>query len=198
MVIIFDLGKVILDFDHRTITGRLAERSTVPAERIREMIFGGNRERLYDRGKVSSRDFYREVVKFLGIAMPFEEFRDIWTRIFTANETVCGLIRALKKRYKLILLSNTNEMHFDYVFDMFAILRVFDDYVLSYRVGERKPHPRIYMTALQKADCPAGACIYIDDMEEYVWAARRLGMEAIVFKDAQQLQSELKALNIVV
>lgn len=198
MVIIFDLGKVILDFDHRNITRRLAERSRISEERVHDVIFGGDRERSYDRGKISSRDFYRDVVESLGIDVPFQEFKDIWTRIFTSNDDVCNVIRMLKKRYKLLLLSNTNEMHFDYVSGIFEILRTFDDYVLSYRVGERKPHPKIYLTALQKAGCPVGACIYIDDMEPYVVAARQLGMQAIVFRDAQQLQRELSALDIVV
>jgi putative hydrolase of the HAD superfamily len=198
MVIIFDLGKVILDFDHRIITRRLVERSRASEQRIHEVIFGGDRESSYDRGKMKSREFYRDVVKSLGIDLPFREFRDIWTRIFTSNDDVCDIIRKLKSRYRLILLSNTNEMHFDYAFGMFDILKAFDDYVLSYRVGERKPHPKIYLTALQRASCPARACIYIDDMEPYASAARQLGMQAIVFRNAHQLERELAALNVVI
>jgi len=196
MVIVFDLGNVILDFDHRIVTTRLAQLSTVSEKGIHDLIFGGNLESMYDRGKTSSRDFYQDVVKSLDIDVPFEEFRDIWTRIFTLKEDVCDLIRTLKKRYRLILLSNTNEMHFDYAFGAFEILRAFDDYVLSYRVGARKPDPKVYLAALQRAGCQAGECIYIDDKEEYVWAARRLGIQAIVFRNARQLQRELRALNI--
>jgi HAD superfamily hydrolase (TIGR01509 family) len=174
MVIIFDLGKVILDFDHRTITKRLSVRSGIPEERIYEVIFGGSRESLYDRGEVTSRDFYVDVVGSLGMVISFQEFRDIWTRIFTANGGVCALIRRLKKRHKLILLSNTNEMHFDYVLNRFEILKAFDHYVVSHQVGERKPHSKIYMVALEMAGCPAEACLYIDDVEPFVIAARRL------------------------
>ncbi len=87
-------------------------------------------------------------------------------------------------------------MHFDYAFGAFKILGAFDDYVLSYQVGERKPHPKIYLTALEKAKCPASECIYIDDMEPYAVAARRLGMQAIVYRDIQQLERELRALNL--
>lgn len=196
MAIIFDLGKVILDFDHRAITGRLAQMSRISEKRIHDLIFGGDLESMYDRGKMSSREFYQDVVNSLDIDIPFEEFRDIWTQIFTSNEEVCDVIKTLKKRYKLTLLSNTNEMHFDYTFSAFEILRVFDHYVLSYRVGEIKPHPKVYITALQRANCPAGESIYIDDTEPYVWAARQLGIQAIVFRNARQLQRELRALNI--
>jgi putative hydrolase of the HAD superfamily len=196
MVIIFDLGKVILDFDHRSITRRLSRISRVPESRIRDVIFGSDLESMYDRGGISTRAFYTRVVQSLDLAIPFEEFRRIWTRIFSPNEAVCSLIHSLKHRYRLILLSNTNEMHFDHVFDLYDIVRQFDDYVLSYRVGERKPHPRVYAMALEKAGCSAESCIYIDDIECYVRAAREHGMQAIVFRDAQQLRGELKALNI--
>ena len=198
MVIVFDLGKVILDFDHRIVTTRLAQLSRVSEKRIHDLIFARNLESMYDRGKTSSREFYQGVVRSLDIDIPFDEFREIWTKIFTLKEDVCDLIKTLKKRYKLILLSNTNEMHFDYAFGAFEILRAFDDYVLSYRVGARKPDPKVYLAALQRAGCHAGECIYIDDKEENVWAARRLGIQAIVFKNIQQLRRELRALNIEV
>ena len=196
MVIVFDLGKVILDFDHRVITRRLARISGVFEARVHDLVFGRDLERMYDRGKMSSTGFYHTVVKSLGIEMPFEEFRDIWTGIFTANTEVCRIIEKLKKRYRLILLSNTNEMHFDYVLRTFEILSAFDDYVLSYRVGERKPHPNVYAAALERAGCPASECVYVDDMEEYVGAARRLGIHALVFRNAQQLEEDLRALNV--
>ena len=197
-VIIFDLGKVILDFDHRSITRRLAERSSLPEERIQSVIFDENRESLYDRGKMSSREFYVDVVKSLRMDLPFREFRDIWTRIFTPNKAVCNVVQTLKKRYRLMLLSNTNEMHFDYVLGAFEILNLFDDHILSYRVGERKPHSSIYFAALKKADCAPGSCVYIDDMEEYVWAARDLGIQAILFTSSEQLQRELRGLDVLV
>jgi FMN phosphatase YigB (HAD superfamily) len=155
MVIIFDLGKVILDFDHRTITRRLGERSSVPEDRVQRLIFGGELEGMYDRGEIGSEDFHRRVVASLGADIPFEEFRAIWTQIFVLNQEVCQVIRRLKERHRLLLLSNTNEMHFEHALGVFEILRLFDDYVLSYRVGERKPNPRIYLTALRKASCPA-------------------------------------------
>jgi putative hydrolase of the HAD superfamily len=197
MVIIFDLGKVILDFDHRTITKRLSVRSGIPEGRIHEVIFGGNLESLYDRGELTSGDFYGDVVGSLGVDISFEEFRDVWTRIFTPNEDVCELIRRLKKRHKLILLSNTNEMHFDYALDRFEILKAFDHYIVSYQVGERKPHSKIYMVALERARCPAEACLYIDDVEPFVTAARRLGMGGVVFRGVKGLEKELISLRIV-
>jgi HAD superfamily hydrolase (TIGR01509 family) len=196
MTIIFDLGKVILDFDPRAITRRLSGTFKIPEKRIHEVIYGGELESLYDRGKMSSRDFYQDVVRSLGVDLSFREFRDMWTRIFTCNDGVCDVIQALKKRNRLLLLSNTNEMHFEYAVRTFDILNVFDDHILSYRVGERKPHPEIYLAALRTADCPADECTYIDDIEEYVLAARQAGMHGIVFRDAQQLQKELSAVGI--
>ncbi|NIQ39120.1 MAG: HAD-IA family hydrolase [Proteobacteria bacterium] len=196
MVTVFDLGKVILDFDRRTITGRLARISRIPQRQVDDLIFRGGLEEMYDRGELSSRDFYRAVTGSLGIDIPFEAFKAIWTEIFAANEEVCEVVRTLSKHYRLLLLSNTNEMHFDYVLGVFEILRIFDDYVLSYKVGERKPHPKIYEAVLERAQCPAGDCVYIDDMEENVMAARRLGIQGIVYRNGDQLRRSLRAFRV--
>jgi putative hydrolase of the HAD superfamily len=136
------------------------------------------------------------VVRSIDPGIPFFEFKDMWTRIFTLNTGISELIVRLKKHYRLLLLSNTNEMHFDYARDAFTILREFDDHVLSYEVGERKPHARIYAVALERAGCPPRRCVYIDDIEENVEAARVLGINGIVFRNTRQLQSELRALNV--
>jgi HAD superfamily hydrolase (TIGR01509 family) len=197
MVVIFDLGRVILDFDPRDVTRPLTRISGKPEKQVCDVVFGGSLESLYDRGKITSRDFYERVIRCLNVDMTFEQFRRFWTEIFTVKQDVCDIIQAVRDRHKLLLLSNTNEMHFEYAFDRFDVLRLFDDYVLSYRVGERKPHPTIYAAALQKAGCAPGDCVYVDDMEEYVAAARQFRMQALVFRDAPQLEKSLRRLSVL-
>jgi len=197
MVAIFDLGRVILDFDPRDVTRALSRISGKPEKQIYDVAFGGSLESLYDRGKITSRDFYERVIRSLNVDMTFEQFRRLWTEIFTVNRDVCDIIEAVRGRHKLLVLSNTNEMHFEYAFERFDVLRLFDDYVLSYRVGETKPHPAIYSAALQKADCPPEDCVYIDDMEAYVAAARQFGMHAFVFRGAHQLEESLRHLSVI-
>jgi len=197
MVAIFDLGRVILDFDPRDVTRALSLISGKPEKQIHDVAFGGPLESLYDRGKITSEDFYERVIRSLNVDMTFEQFRRLWTEIFTANRDVCDIIEAVRGRHKLLVLSNTNEMHFEYAFERFDVLRLFDDYVLSYRVGETKPHAAIYSAALQKADCPPEDCVYIDDMEAYVAAARQFGMRAFVFRDARQLEESLRRLSVI-
>lgn len=197
MVVIFDLGRVILDFDPRDVIRPLTRMSGKSEKQVGDVVFGEPLEALYDRGKITSRDFCEEVTRGLNVDMTFEQFRRLWTEIFTVKRDVCDIIEAVRDRHKLLILSNTNEMHFEYAKARFEVLQLFDDYVVSYRVGERKPHPAIYSAALQKAGCTPGDCVYIDDIEAYVDAARQFGMHAFVFRDACQLEKSLRRLSVI-
>ncbi|MBU0581138.1 MAG: HAD-IA family hydrolase, partial [Candidatus Margulisbacteria bacterium] len=109
-------------------------------------------ERSYDEGKISTDEFFREISSRLKLNISFAEFKPIWQNIFRLNRGVKEMILRLKKRYRLFLLSNTNELHFDFVKKKYDVLGLLDDYILSYKVGFSKPHPRIFQEALKKAD----------------------------------------------
>ena len=97
-----------------------------------------------------------------------------------------------KQGYRLVLLSNTNAAHFDFLTPRLPILDLFDEKILSFEVGVLKPHPKIYSAAIAAAKCPPQNCFYIDDIPEYVVAARTHGIDAEVFTDVPSLQAHLK------
>ena len=79
-------------------------------------------------------------------------------------------------RYRLGLLSNTNEWHFDHSIRTVDVFPLFDAVTLSYEVGAMKPAPVIYEDMLKKLGVPAGDCVYFDDIQENVDAGIRAGM----------------------
>ena len=115
---------------------------------------------------------------------------------FFPNPGVENLLGVFKGRYPIVLLSNTNEMHFQHLVERFDVLGLPDRFILSYRIGCSKPDPRIYQAAIEAAGHSGDVCVYIDDIPDYVQAASRQGMHGIVFRTAEELQMDLAALGL--
>ncbi len=106
------------------------------------------------------------------------------------------LITRLKPFYLLGLLSNTNKWHFDYGIRKTEVFKLFDAVTLSFEVGTMKPDPRIYHNMLTKLDMNADVCVYIDDLQENVDAAQRVGMLGIHYTSYGSLVLALQGLGI--
>jgi HAD superfamily hydrolase (TIGR01509 family) len=96
-----------------------------------------------------------------------------------------------------VLLSNTNAIHFEMILATYPLLKHFDEFVLSYKVGVMKPAERIYREAITAARCDAGECFYADDVEHYVEGAKRAGIDAVRFESCEQIREELTARGIL-
>ena len=144
-VIVFDLGKVVVDFDHRITSRKLSDISSKSEEEMYDYIFKSGIEKLYDTGKISSEEFYKTAKDYLKINISFEEFSNIWSEIFFEKPEMNDFIAGIdSKKYKKFLLSNTNELHFEYCMKHYPVMKNFDEIFLSYRLGMIKPSQGIY------------------------------------------------------
>src|SRR5207245_7329998 len=133
-----------------------------------------------------------QVCRLLDLDMGYAHFCEIWSSIFLPDTLIPErLLQGLKRRYRLLLLSNTNAIHFNMIRENYPLLRHFDDYVLSYEVGATKPSRQIYEEAISRAQCAPEECFFTDDIAEYVAAAREAGMDAVQFQSAAQIEAEL-------
>jgi putative hydrolase of the HAD superfamily len=196
-VIIYDLGNVILPFNHYRIAEKLSRFSQrkefQDPPKIFSYLFDFEKGAVngYEVGKVSSLEFFQSLKEFLQLSLSFKEFVPIWDDIFLENQEVSQIILSQKGRWKLGLLSNTNPLHFDYILSKFPIVRVFDQWILSHEVGFKKPAVGIYQKAIEWASVEPQKIIFIDDMEKHVEVAVSLGMQGIHFISAKQLKEEL-------
>jgi len=191
--VISDLGKVILFFDNNIFLKKMMNYSPLSLEEMRESIFSHFEVvQDFDRGKLTPQQFYREVLKRFRAQIDYQEFFDIYNDIFSLNPPVLSLLNRLKSRHRLVLLSNTDVMRFGFIKKRFPEILIFDDYVLSYEVGCIKPHPQIYRVALKKAEARADECVFIDDREENIEGARRVGINSILFDSHDQLEASLR------
>ena len=195
--LIFDLGNVILNFDHMVAVKRACADSGCTPEQAYTAVFASGLEKAYDEGCVTSQEFHRQVARRLNWDVSFERFREIWCDIFEVNEPVAALLHEVKGRHRRLLLSNTNEMHFAYCMERFPVLQLLDELVLSYELGFRKPDPRIFREAVRRSGLPAGDCVYVDDVADFVEVARAEGMRAAQYTSAEQLRADLIEFGIL-
>jgi len=197
-LIISDFGGVICSFDYRIFCERLARRIHRTADQVLATAFGNHLQADFETGKLSGREYHRTVMTRLDGDVPYEEFYPMYGDIFTEIPVVGDLLRRLRGQYRLYLLSDTNEIHFGYVRKTVATLSVFDEFIVSYRVGAMKPDPRIYQEALRRSGLPAAACLFVDDRPANVEGAARLGMHAVQFESPAQFANDLLRMGVVI
>jgi len=196
-VILFDLGNVILPFNHYQIAEKLSQFSQrkefQDPQKIFSYFFDFEKGAVngYEVGKVSSIQFFKSLKEYLHLALSFEEFIPIWNDIFIENKEVSEIIRSLKGKKRLGLISNTNPLHFDYILSKFSVIHIFDKWILSHEVGFKKPDVHIFQKAMEWASVEPGKILVIDDMKRHVEMAVSLGMQGTHFISAQQLKDEL-------
>jgi len=197
-VILFDLGNVILPFNHHQIAEKLF-RSTQKKEfqdpqKIFSYLFEYRDGIIndFDVGKISPQEFFQSVKTTLDLSISFDEFIPLWNNIFVEDREVSQIILSLKDKWRLGLLSNTDPLHFNHILSEFPIIQMFDKWILSYEVGFKKPAIEIFQKAIQWASVEPKKILFIDDIKKYVEVAISLGMHGIHFISSDQLKGELQ------
>jgi putative hydrolase of the HAD superfamily len=196
-VIFFDLGNVILPFSHYQIAEKLSrfsqKKEFQDPQRMFSFLFDFENGMVndFDLGKVSPPEFFQSVKQHLSLSISFEAFLPIWNDIFAEDEEVSKIIRSLKGKWRLGLLSNTDPLHFNYILSKFPLMRMFDRWILSYEVGFKKPAVQIFQKAIEWASVEPARILFIDDIKKHVEVAISLGMQGIHFVSASQLKEEL-------
>jgi FMN phosphatase YigB (HAD superfamily) len=190
-VIVLDVGKVLVDYDTKVVLEELSKRCgreigpPLPLD-LDKLFFP-----LYV-GRQSWEDILQVLNTALGFSLEPQEWRGLWCRIFTGE--VPGMREALaelKSDFRLVALSNTEEVHWTFLVQNYPILGLLDGWVVSYKEGVAKPDPAIYGAVVDRYCDGRLPVFYTDDIPRYVEAARRLGWEAEVFSDAARFKEEI-------
>ncbi|MBQ3834354.1 MAG: HAD family phosphatase [Elusimicrobia bacterium] len=195
-VIIFDLGKVIFDYDiDKMARGFLAYSKEEKPDftSIYPATF------LYEKGQISSKEYYNEVVKNLSLEnFSFEEFSEIWNEIFTVNEDVVKIIKEISNKNNIALLSNTNELHFEYLYNLNKDFfdKCFKKLHLSYKMDTRKPEKEIYKKVIDFHNVSPENIFFTDDVSANIEMAKEQGINAFLFEGADKLKKDLQSFGI--
>ncbi len=194
--VIFDLGGVLVGFDWMRACARLEAAGGAPATVIRDVILGGAEKVGFDTGRLGPREFAARCCAAIGVSLPYAEFAGIWCDIFTEKREVTGLLDEIGKHADLVLLSNTDPLHIDWVRSRCGFLAKFRRLVLSYEVGHAKPARQMFERAIGLC-APGSRMIYFDDVAEFVSAARACGLPAEQFVDAAKLRRDLERFGVL-
>ena len=194
--VVFDLGNVLLRYNAVRAALRFVRECEVPLTRVWLHFFTSAVEKAYTRGEISSLEFYRHAKKILRFPVDFKTFRHFWNDIFWENPGMENLLKRLKKHYPLYLITNTNQMHYNYIRKKFKLLRHFKRRFASHEVGCRKPEPEIYLKVLKAVRLRPEQTVFIDDVAKFVRGARKVGMHAVRFRNKARLVKDLKKLGV--
>ncbi|MBM3723925.1 MAG: HAD family phosphatase [Acidobacteria bacterium] len=196
--LLFDLGGVIVPLDFQQLKRNFATLSGRSIPELEVRLAATDLPVRYERGDLDSASFHAELSRTIGLDLDFPAFDRLWNSLFPPGTLLPeSLFQTLKQTHRLILLSNTNELHFRHLRATLPHLSHFHGFVLSYEVRVMKPDPGIFARAIEAAGCAPEECFYIDDVEKYVEGARTAGIDAVRFESAEQVERELRKRGVL-
>ena len=197
--LLFDLGKVVVDFNFELGLERLVGNCGLPLEEFKNVLFDKEWIRPYERGEISTAEYHRHLCEAGQLRMDLATFHDSWSSVFLPDLLVPeDLLSELGQLYPLILVSNTNESHVDYIARNYGVFRYFDSKIFSHVVGSLKPDRKIYEAAIAASGHPAETLFFTDDREENIQAAVDIGMRAHQFTTVPLLVEALRSHGVQV
>jgi glucose-1-phosphatase len=191
--IVFDLGKVLVDFDWSIAAKKIAARSAAPPEQFHEFLAASPLLWQYECGQLSRQNFFEAIQSAIGFQETVAEFNGYFAEIFSLIEPMIALHAELRRReFKTYIFSNTNDLAIEYIRRNFPFFKNFNGYILSYEVGAMKPQPEIY-EAMEKMSGQRGAdLIYIDDRLENVEGGNARGWRTILHESPEKTRTALE------
>jgi 2-haloacid dehalogenase len=197
-IVVFDLGKVLLDFDYGITAGKLAARCSVSHEQIKSFINQSPLLFKYETGLVSTEQFYREVCGASGFCGDIEEFSSFFADIFTPIPPMVQLHAALRQAgFPTYIFSNTNELAIRHIRRNFPFFSNFDGYVFSYEHEAMKPEAKIYEVVEKISGHRGPEILYIDDRPENTAAGTSRGWRVILQESPEQTWAVIRELQML-
>ena len=173
--VIFDLGNIFVTVDHDLIFSNIKKElnNHFSIDELKHKFEQSAARKSYELGAIDSDTFYKALKSELQIDISQMTLRKCWQEIFTGIDGTISMLPELKKQVKLGMISDTNPWHIDIIGEQFDIFGYFDDMIFSYDVNLTKPNPQIFKLGLERMNSEPESCVYVDDLEINIEAARR-------------------------
>ena len=199
--VFFDLGNVLLLFDHQIAWQQMAQLCELDPETVRDAVFRSPLQSQYERGAISSQEFYQQFCQQLEVQPDYRQLMKAASDIFRPAVEVIDVLQQLAKQgCQLGLLSNTCAAHWEWIesLKLAWIEACFQTFVLSFQVRCLKPELEMYVIAAEQTQRQSQQLLLIDDLKENVEAARNAGWDAIQFVGVEDLIEQLNKRNLSV
>lgn len=186
--IIFDLGGVLLNIDYNLTVKAFNDLGIKDFDQIfsqakQDLLFDN-----YECGKINSEEFIKEITKRCNNSIDSESIKSAWNALLLDLPIErLQLLEDLKKRFRIFLLSNTNDIHrvaysnyFEKTFGFSDLSLYFEKQYLSFEIGMRKPNKEIFNFVLSENNLIPSETVFIDDSIQHVQGASEVGIKAIL------------------
>lgn len=197
--IILDLGGVYFSDGTKIASQTLSKKFNLEIELISNTI--GAKSKLgnsYRKGEITLDEFWNDVKKELNIQGNNNKLNHIFLESYSPNERLILKIKELKQKgIKIYYLSDNTKERSEYLQKKFNYQENFIDGVYSFKVKHtKKEGSEIFKIAINKIGEKPENLIYVDDKEDYLIPAKKLGMNVICFKNNEQFEKKLKKFSL--
>jgi epoxide hydrolase-like predicted phosphatase len=197
-VVVFDLGKVLVDFDYSIAACKVAARSNKSLQDLASFLSASPLLIQYESGTVNRQEFFEQIRDAIGFQGNLEEFGGYFADIFTEITPMIALQAELRRRgFKTYIFSNTNDLAIEHVERNFPFFKNFDGYIYSCEVGAMKPDAKIYEAMEKLCGCKGADIIYLDDRPENIQAGLERGWRAILHETPEKTRAALEGFKVV-
>lgn len=196
--IIFDCGGVLFDFSPNKVFEHWSQVSGIDANVLSRRFIFGETYHQFEKGEIDAASFREQILNMLEININDEDFDNGWNCLY--GNIIPGIeqvLQHLKRHYRLVALTNTNEIHAKKWHIMCApLICHFEKVFSSHEIHVRKPERKAYEIVLKYLNLEPENVIFLDDNPEYVRAAQRMNITGIRVTSFSQMVEELKNLGI--
>lgn len=197
--LLFDLGRVVIDFDFERALTAWQAHSRLPPERLRELFAHDEPFRRFEVGALGREDYYAYLRDLLALEGELERIEAGWnaTLIGEITETL-QLVDAVRDRIPCHAITNTNPSHLAAIHQSHpGLLPRFRRVFASHEIGCRKPEPQAFRHVLRELGVAPERTLLFDDLQANVDGARRCGMQAVLVRGPQDVREALRALGLL-
>lgn len=197
-VVVFDLGKVLLDFDYRVAAESLARLSHVSARTINDFIDQSPLLHRYEKGQISGDDFFKEIRQMSGYRGSLADFSELFSEVFTPIEAMIDLQqRLVAAGMPTYIFSNTNDLAIRHIRATYPFYHSCAGHILSYEHGFMKPEAELYEAVERLTGCRETDILYFDDRDENIAAAQRRGWNSILHHSVENSLRSAAAIGLL-
>ena len=198
-IVVFDLGKVLVDFDYSIAGRRIAARAKLSATEVQHVIDHSPVLFRYETGLLDRRQFFEEVSAATGFQGTIEEFAHFFADIFSPiDEMIAMHARLRAARVPTFIFSNTNDLAIEHIRRNFPFFANFDDYVLSYEHRAMKPDAKLYEVVERVTGKLGEQILYLDDRIENAEAGRTRAWRVVHHQTPAATIALMRELNLPV
>ncbi|MBW6509803.1 MAG: HAD family phosphatase [Desulfuromonadales bacterium] len=179
--IVFDLGKVLIDYSYVDFFALLREHG-VQAAKVEDFLLQAGLHD-YEHGYLACDDFLAGMNSLLARPLAQEQLRQAWNGLFAPIPEMLELAAELKNHYPVYLLSNIGKLHWDFLSATYALDAYCHDRLASFEAGAMKPAATIYHAAQQRFALEPAYTLFIDDKPENIRGAIACGWQGFVHRD---------------